>query len=317
MSLVLCCAVSCCAVLCACVSAQVMGLSGLMTDWYPLPQLLAVDGDEHRVPVRPVIVLDNRGMGRSLFPPDWEEDLTMDVMAADVLDVLHHLRITKCSLLGWSMGGYIVQHVLAVALTPLGGKEVPLPLAAEGVVIHKVVLTATMPRAVGTDMDPAALAKRVRATKDKEAARRLAAEYLLELQYAPTWLADPANRPVLAARIADGLAGGRPQHVITAQLNAILTGEDMGAAVLRRVPRSLPVAVIHGDSDRMVHPVGGELLRAALPHAERLTHPDIHLDFGHFWFDHPHTESWARIVAAFLHDDGPGNNSSTGAKARL
>lgn len=277
-----------------------MGLSGLMRDWYPLPHFLAVNGDETQPPARPVILLDNRGIGESNFPPDWDGDLSMEIMAQDVVDVLHHLRIKRVDLLGWSMGGYIVQYVLARALEESRGKNAQT-LSIEGINVHKVLLTATMPRAVGTEMDPVKMAEIAASAPDRAEGQKRAARYLLELQYSHSWLASQTNADVLTARLEDALKGQRPQRVITAQLNAILGGEDQ-SPILEQLPASVPVALIHGDSDRMVDPVGGKLLEKAIPHAQRLLHPEVHLDFGHFWFDFPHTQSWATLISQFLND---------------
>ena len=56
-----------------------------------------------------VIVLDNRGAGRSSDPG---EDYTMQTLADDVIGLLNALAIQKAHVLGISMGGMIAQEVV-------------------------------------------------------------------------------------------------------------------------------------------------------------------------------------------------------------
>ena len=56
-----------------------------------------------------VIVLDNRGMGRSEVTPG---KYTTRLLADDAAALLDHLQVDKAHVLGWSMGGMIAQELV-------------------------------------------------------------------------------------------------------------------------------------------------------------------------------------------------------------
>jgi pimeloyl-ACP methyl ester carboxylesterase len=75
---------------------------------------LGVDSRELRGLVEPlakdrtVVVVDNRGVGRSDKP---DEPYTIELMAADAIAVLDAAGIERASVLGYSMGGRIALHL--------------------------------------------------------------------------------------------------------------------------------------------------------------------------------------------------------------
>jgi pimeloyl-ACP methyl ester carboxylesterase len=80
---------------------QGLGLSS--TFWFDLPQRLVAATPPYRV-----VVLDNRGVGRSDRP---RGVYRMDQMADDVAAVLDAAKIERAYVVGISMGGMIAQHV--------------------------------------------------------------------------------------------------------------------------------------------------------------------------------------------------------------
>lgn len=60
-----------------------------------------------------VICPDNRGVGGSALGDLDRDPLTIDSMAADIEALLDSMEIEGALLVGWSMGGYIVQRVAA------------------------------------------------------------------------------------------------------------------------------------------------------------------------------------------------------------
>jgi pimeloyl-ACP methyl ester carboxylesterase len=90
-------------------SRPIVLVNGLNTvgtvDWWPVAERLA---DE-----RPVLIFDNRGMGRSVLPEGKEKErFSMGDMADDVVLLVKHLGWEEIDLLGFSMGGIIVQTIL-------------------------------------------------------------------------------------------------------------------------------------------------------------------------------------------------------------
>lgn len=55
------------------------------------------------------LVFDNRGTGRSSVPPG---PYSMDAMADDVAGLIDHLGLDKVALVGWSLGGAVLQSFL-------------------------------------------------------------------------------------------------------------------------------------------------------------------------------------------------------------
>ena len=56
-----------------------------------------------------VIRFDNRGAGKSDRP---NEPFTMDMFVEDIKGLMDALAIDKAHIIGWSLGGMIVQHFL-------------------------------------------------------------------------------------------------------------------------------------------------------------------------------------------------------------
>jgi pimeloyl-ACP methyl ester carboxylesterase len=103
-----------------------------------------------------VLIMDHRGMGASRLPKDWDEDHSLDLEARDTLAVLKHLGddFKSVNLLGWSMGGHIIQVLITLPEameSPRGGLDVL------GIHIEKVVLAATMTKLPRGDFKPAVL----------------------------------------------------------------------------------------------------------------------------------------------------------------
>jgi hypothetical protein len=149
-----------------------MGMSGIGTDFYPLVQSLAKR--------RRVIILDNRGLGKSKFPVDEDgepdlSELSLERMGLDALAVARELGFKTIDLLGWSecassllpwrhtdkylrsgMGGHITQVIItheSAKPTSDGYTEV------QGVKIRNVVLTATMTKLPHGDFQPDEMAQ--------------------------------------------------------------------------------------------------------------------------------------------------------------
>jgi pimeloyl-ACP methyl ester carboxylesterase len=111
---------------------MITGFSAGMDDW--APSLINALATHFRV-----VVLDNAGVGQTaaLATP-----LTIPEMADQTSVLISTLRLGRCDVLGWSMGGLIAQSLavthpgqvrrLVLAATQAGtGKAVPVPAAAQ------------------------------------------------------------------------------------------------------------------------------------------------------------------------------------------
>jgi pimeloyl-ACP methyl ester carboxylesterase len=111
---------------------MITGFSAGMDDWAPF---LIDDLAEHFK----VVVFDNAGIGRSAPLP---APLTVPAMAEQTSDLIRALRLGRCDVLGWSMGGLIAQSLavtdpgqvrrLVLAATQAGtGQAAPVPSTAQ------------------------------------------------------------------------------------------------------------------------------------------------------------------------------------------
>jgi pimeloyl-ACP methyl ester carboxylesterase len=86
------------------------GYAATAADWDP--NFLEALGSE-----RTVICPDHRGMGASALG---EAELTIDLMASDVLALMDELGIERAPVAGWSMGGFVAQTVARSAPERVG-----------------------------------------------------------------------------------------------------------------------------------------------------------------------------------------------------
>lgn len=241
----------------------VMGLSAQMT-WWPdaMCRKLAAAGFH-------VVRLDNRDAGRSeSFPGGTgrpnprisrsdllkagllipgETPYTLTDMAADVIGLLDHLDIERAHMVGASMGGMIVQ---TLAL------EHP-----ERVRSLVSIMSTTGSRRVGWQ-SPLLLPRLLNAgatTREEYVQRTIETA---ELIGSPRF---PDSRESLVSRAEETWDRGMSNVGVLRQMLAILRQSDR-TKELRRL--RIPVGVIHGTSDRMVHHSGGRATASAVSGAE-------------------------------------------------
>jgi pimeloyl-ACP methyl ester carboxylesterase len=220
---------------------------------------------------RRVLVLDNRGAGRSDCPrPPWS---TAD-MADDVASVLIDSRIERADVLGISLGGMIAQHV-----------ALRHPHR-----VRKLILGCTTPggrRARSTPpMSALALVRSMLMPFDEGV--RYSAPYVLSAdalsqrpEIVDVWLAIAASEP-------------RSRIGVIAQLVAAATHDVY--ALLDFIEH--PTLVITGDADRLIAPANSRLLAERIPRATLHTLAGAGHDFP---TERP--EETAHVVLDFL--EGP------------
>ncbi|AYO44041.1 Putative aminoacrylate hydrolase RutD [Malassezia restricta CBS 7877] len=267
---------------------MVNGMSAVMDDWMELAVPLAR--------TRQVVLFDHRGLGASHGTGD--EDVTIELMAHDVLRLCQALHLRVVHLLGFSMGGLVAQAILSHP------DAQPTPDEA-GVVIHgievrRVILAATFTKSPRTEfrLDGAAIPDD--ATRAERAMAQL--QYMLAMQYHPAVLGE--GRPMqhkMDARMRRGLAARRPLNTMARQAVAIAIYQ--GRDRLRYVPRHLPIAILHGRYDHMVAYDEAREIERFLPQARRLF-PHVDGDreaYGHLWFDYFDVDTaWLPPLVHFL-----------------
>lgn len=100
--------------------------------------------------------MDHRGIGASKVASDWDEELTLELEARDVLALLKHLgrSFQRVSVLGWSMGGHITQVLLTL---PEAKEHSKGGLDILGIHFENAILAATMTKMPRGDFSPAVL----------------------------------------------------------------------------------------------------------------------------------------------------------------
>jgi pimeloyl-ACP methyl ester carboxylesterase len=238
---------------------------GNLDSWDPaLADRLAQD--------RELILLDNRGVGRSTgVVPE-----TVTSMARDALAFIDALGLQQIDLLGFSLGGYVAQEL--VLLRPR--------------LVRRLVLAGTAPQG-GPDLHRWSDDVYALATPDEPTA-----EDLLELFFSTSEQSRAKGRESLERLYQREVDRDEPTDLATrdAQLAAITAWGIPDASKLNRLAGiTQPTLVANGDNDTMMHTQNSHLLAEHLPNAELRIYPDA----GH-GFLNQYPEVFADDAHAFL-----------------
>ena len=209
----------------------------LIQDWLPVGRLWRVlpSLSEHRT----VVVLDNRGVGRSDVP---EKSFQIADLAADAAAALEASGSGPAHVAGFSMGGLVAQELalsrpdlvrtLTLGCTSPGGSEA-IPLSSD--VAEQFSEWGNLP-----PRKAALRAARV-CYADTTSSHRITADINVRMRYPP-----PTARATSVSCNAIGKYGAGPP--------------------LRRL--QIPVLIAHGTADLIVPFANAKILRRHLPHAE-------------------------------------------------
>jgi alpha-beta hydrolase superfamily lysophospholipase len=212
-------------------------------------------------------------------------------MSNDVLSVVSSLGSdwSTVDILGWSMGGHILQRLLTRPESTVT-KRGTVELLKGKVEVRKAILAATMTKMPRGDINMAQMQEEAGKIKDGKKRKRWATEQMLAYQYDVASLEkDERLNKIMQDRIEVSLQTTRPQEMIALQAGAI--GQYRSRDDLGRIPDSVPVLIIHGKLDRMVHYKESEPLEKGITHAKRVDLSDgvkqaQEGQYGHF-VSHP------------------------------
>jgi 3-oxoadipate enol-lactonase len=218
-----------------------------------------------------IVVIDNRGTGRSDQP---EQPFSLADMAADAASVLDHAGIERAHLMGISMGGMIAQEFALNHPARLRG----------------LVLGCTMcGLAHSVPGDPEVLAALAVNPAEPMAPQ---VERLLAACCAKPFAASASGQAVLRARVAEVMNYPMtPAHTYQLHWKAI-----EGFDVFDRLPKiKSPTLVITGTSDLLVPDANSDIIKERIPGARIHKLPGA----GHvFFWEAP--EETAEAVTQFL-----------------
>ena len=244
--------------------------TGTLDNWDPAVSDPLASGRE-------VILFDNAGIGRS----SGEVPQTVAEMAGHAMAFLDGLRLERCDVLGFSLGGMIAQHM---------AKDRPS-------IIRRMILVGTAPRG-GDDimhLEKPSLAKHLQDPRNSGYA------VLQKIFFAPTPTSQAAGEAFIARLVQrkDDREPPSGPSVAKAQMTAFrewdrVTGDRF--ADLRGVRH--PTLVVQGFRDEMIPVRNSYWLAENLPNATLLVYPDA--AHGSL-FQYP--ESFTRHAAAFLSSD--------------
>ncbi|GAA5953844.1 hypothetical protein JCM3765_000667 [Sporobolomyces pararoseus] len=262
----------------------VTGLSAVgLIDWFPLASHLAKQ--------RPVLIFDNRGIGSSTIPPEKKDDpYTVDDMARDVISLIQHVGFKTVDILGFSMGGMIVQALLVTDRLPFK--------------VEHAILTATSAKRAHSDLLKALPQGGAPGKELTREDKRKLVEPFTYVNYSPDFIQNPKNRKLLDQRIDESIDSRRPARTVQQQV-AVIAGYDVRKK-LSAIPSTLPVLILHGTLDRSVYFTEAKYITQGIKHAKLQTFEGV----GHMWYDYYTTEYWSNLLNTFLNDPKGGDVSS-------
>lgn len=239
---------------------MIMGLAGVKEDWRQLAPGLAVN--------RPVLVMDNRGIGESDVPPG---PYSISMFVEDVLAVMDELGWMRADVFGISMGGMIAQQL--VLAQPERVRRLILGCTMHGgphqVPPRPEVLQALLPQ---RNVDP-----------------QLALRKAMAVNYTPQWV--ESHPEFFDALLQENTRYKRSSRGIMAQMQAIMKFDVEN--LLSQI--SCPTLVIHGDEDQLLPLPNGQAIAAKIPGS--IFHLLRHC--GHVFWHMDEGES-QRVIELFL-----------------
>lgn len=216
--------------------------------------------------------------------PDDSEELTIELMAEDLLALISHIGFKRIHLLGFSMGGIISQ---ALVCHP-EARAVSDGVVVRGITVCSLVLAGTFCKSPKTTFNPSKMCVAADSPNTegmpKEKRDRTIVEYMLGMQYDEESLRGPLKAQ-FDKRVDLSLSTRRPMMTVMSQSVAIGMYSSREALAELGKKNVLRVALIHGRRDQMVDYSESEELASLVPGASRLV-PAGGEGYGHMWFEY-------------------------------
>jgi pimeloyl-ACP methyl ester carboxylesterase len=234
----------------------IMGLGASAAAWQPHYDAWSA--------TRRCIAVDNRGAGASSLGT---QPASTRNMAQDVAELMDHLQLGNCDVVGISMGSCIAQE-LAIARPDL---------------VRSMVLVAPWARTDPVTKSQLQLVGRLRQLGDAE----LFNEFLRNLVWTPEWINEHLEEMTSSLSAAFQMSN----EAFAQQVAACVTHDTLSRLGALR----LPVLVTVGDADRFIQPTLSHEVANTITGASRLAFPG--LGHVHHWED---LERFNRTVMDWL-----------------
>jgi len=263
----------------------VLGMSAIISD---IEEVTAALMKSHTV-----LVYDHRGIGSSTLSEAGDEDLSIELMARDLLALVAHVGWKKVALVGWSMGGVISQQLLTLPF--LETNPTPLPAA-----VSHVVLVGTRSKVhanTGLNLGPTP-EKPVSLEERKVMTRRIVLALLdpTFIEQYPEKVKQLEERSIRSLHI-------RPPMILAKQGVAVRNFKF--DHLLDKISRDTQILVVHGKADRIIPFHCGEEILTCIPWAKAVEVGDKpgqvpSLTFGHYWHEYFGTKVWNDVIHTFV-----------------
>ncbi|KAJ6563221.1 Alpha/Beta hydrolase protein [Mycena sp. CBHHK59/15] len=267
------------------------GMASTREDWIRLSMVWAES--------RPVLVYDHRGMGDSTCSvPDEVDEFTMETLARDLAFLIGHLGWKDVAILGFSMGGVVVQQLLALAYHPT--EPMHLPFRPTHVILASTRSEVLSDPRYGLPVPaPGDATQQPLSYVEKYERVRRTAEATVD----PSWLATlgPIYMDFIVQRVLSG--SKRPLPTLSRQKQALQSFDF--AALLGNLPKELPVLVLHGEADQIIPFECSQVMLQRIPGARFIEiGPEPGqlptLQFGHNFTLYFPAKIWGDVVNKFL-----------------
>ncbi|KAF8891232.1 Alpha/Beta hydrolase protein [Infundibulicybe gibba] len=265
----------------------VCGMTSLRSDWERLSQTLAR--------TRPVLLYDHRGIGDSSFP-DGNEDLTIELLARDLLQLLTYLGWKELSICGYSMGGVVAQQMLLFPHHPTN--PAPLPFRTTHLILaatRSVVIDGGLRYTAPAPNKPRTLAERMEVTRR-----------IMRATFDPSWLEHNTQRFEL---FLSPLWSRPAKHNRFIAKQGVALREFDFEGLLSKLSQNIQVMVIHGQLDQVIPPDCGVGILKRIPWAKSIEVGDQPgqvptMAFGHQWYEYFDAQVWHDVVDVFMKNKG-------------
>ena len=228
----------------------VLLLMGLGTDAHGWEFQVPVLAARHRV-----ILVDNRGIGRSGKPPG---PYTTALLAADALAVLDAVNVARAHVVGLSMGGMIAQEIALAAPARVGALVLAATYARPGHEVGRTINEGALGIA-GMPSPDAILGGQPIDLSKVDVGQIF--RFLMPLIFSPRFLSE--QQQYLAEFFMRSMAYGFTVEGLVGQIAATMAHD----AAARLPSLALPTMVMTGTADRLVPPHHSDELASLIPGA--------------------------------------------------